>query len=175
MAVGGPETHAINEKIRARSMRVITDDGEQLGILDKDVALQMARERGVDLVEVAPTATPPVCKLMDYGKFKYQQKKKNHEARRKQSVISVKEVKFRPQTDDHDYDYKVRNARRFLEEGDKVKIKVFFRGREMIHPAIGERVLRRVIEDLSGVAKLEAVPQMDGGSRQMFAILAPMR
>lgn len=139
--------------------------------MDRDKAIEMASERGADLVEVAPNATPPVCRIMDYGKFKYEQKKKNQEAKKKQQTVSVKEIKLRPQTDKHDIDTKVRHVKRFLGDGDKVKFNVFFRGRERAHPELGESVLQRVFEQVSDLARIEAPPQMDG--RRMIMVIAP--
>ncbi len=142
-----------------------------MGILDLDKALEEARERGLDLVEVAPNATPPVCRLMDFGKFKYMQKKKSQEAKKKQQTITVKEVKLRPQTDDHDLATKIRHIRRFIGEGDKVKLNVFFRGREIAHPELGEEILRRVVDEVGDVARIESQPQME--NRRMIMVLAP--
>ncbi len=154
-------------------MRLIGLDGEQLGIVKLAQAFQLAEENDVDLVEIAPMAQPPVCRLMDYGKFKYQEQKRQHEARIKQKTIQVKEVKFRPATDEGDYQVKVRNARRFLEEGDKCKVTLRFRGREMAHQELGMRVLERVRDDLSDIAQVEAMPKLEG--RQMVMVLAPRK
>jgi translation initiation factor IF-3 len=165
------QTFRVNGQIRARSIRVVDDEGGQVGILDLPKAIEMARERGLDLVEVSPNATPPVCRIMDFGKFKYEQKKKSQEARKKQVVTTIKEIKVRPQTDKHDLEVKVRAVRRFLEEGDKVKFNVFFRGREYAHPELGEKVLRSILEAVKEQAKLEVPPQMDG--RRMIMVIAP--
>lgn len=154
-------------------VRVIADDGEQLGVMNTRDAVRIARERGLDLVEVAATAVPPVCRIIDFGKFQYEAKKKQNEAKKKQVTISVKEVKFRPGTDDHDYDFKMRNARRFLEEGDKVKSTIFFRGREMAHRELGAEVLARLEKDLAEVGEVEARPRMEGN--QMYFIFSPKR
>ena len=133
----------------------------------------MAEERMVDVVEISPTAVPPVCKLMDYGKFKYQEQKKAHEAKLKQKIIEVKEIKFRPQTDEHDYEVKMRNVKRFLEDGDKCKITLRFRGREMAHQEFGMRLLERVRDDVADISQVEAMPKMEG--RQMIMMLAAKR
>jgi translation initiation factor IF-3 len=152
-------------------VRVIADDGAQLGILPTDEALRRAEEKGLDLVEVQPTARPPVCKIMDYGKYKYEQKRKAAEMKKKQKVIEVKEVKFRPKTGTHDFDTKVRHLREFLAEGDKAKVTIMFRGREIVHPEIGHDVLKRVTEAISDVAMIELPPRMEG--RSMFMVVAP--
>lgn len=152
---------------------VVDDEGTQLGVLDTRTALGMARERGLDLVEVAPNADPPVCKFMDYGKFLYQQKKKAQEAKRNQTVIQIKEVKFRPKTDDHDYETKLKHIRRFLEGGDRCKVTVFFRGREIVHKDRGLMVLERVQQDTEDIAKVESKPTSEG--RTMTMMLAPVK
>jgi translation initiation factor IF-3 len=154
-------------------VRVIADDGAQLGILPTDEALRRAEEKGLDLVEVQPMARPPVCKIMDYGKYKYQQKRNAAEQKKKQKVIEVKEVKFRPKTGEHDFQTKVRHLREFLAEGDKGKVTIMFRGREIVHPEIGQDVLRRVAEAISDVALIELAPRMEG--RSMFMVVAPGR
>ena len=143
---------------------------EQLGILTIEAALTRANEEGLDLVEVSPMAKPPVCKIMDYGKFKYETKKKANEAKKKQVIVHLKEVKFRPKTEDHDYDFKVKNIRRFLEEGDKARVTIMFRGREITHKDIGQRILDDVVKDLKDIAIVETTPRMEG--RSMFMILA---
>jgi len=148
-------------------------DGEQLGIVNTAEAQQMAERNDVDLVEIAPTAAPPVCRLMDYGKFKYQEQKRQAEARAKQKIIQVKEVKFRPGTDEGDYQVKLRNLKRFLDEGDKAKVTLRFRGREMAHQEIGMRVLERVRDDLLELAVVEAMPKLEG--RQMVMVLSPKK
>jgi translation initiation factor IF-3 len=148
-------------------------DGEQLGIVNTAEAQQMAERNDVDLVEIAPTAAPPVCRLMDYGKFKYQEQKRQAEARAKQKIIQVKEVKFRPGTDEGDYQVKLRNLKRFLDEGDKAKVTLRFRGREMAHQEIGMRVLERVRDDLLDLAVVEAMPKLEG--RQMVMVLSPKK
>jgi translation initiation factor IF-3 len=148
-------------------------DNQPLGIVPTREALRMAEEADVDLVEIAPTAQPPVARLMDYGKFKYQEQKRAHDARLKQKIIQVKEVKFRPGTDDADYNVKLRNLNRFLEEGDKAKITLRYRGREMAHQEFGIRLLERIRTDLEGVGQVESMPKLEG--RQMIMIIAPKK
>ncbi|GAA5181387.1 translation initiation factor IF-3 [Niveibacterium umoris] len=154
-------------------MRLVGEDGEQLGIVPTRQALEMAEEAGLDLVEIAPLAKPPVCKLMDFGKFKYQESKKAHEAKLKQKQIQVKEVKLRPGTDENDYQIKLRNMTRFLQEGDKVKVTLRFRGREMAHQEFGVRQLERIKADLEAVGTVEQFPKLEG--RQMIMVLAPSK
>jgi translation initiation factor IF-3 len=154
-------------------VRVIGEEGEQLGVLDIRDAIRAAREKGLDLVEVAATADPPVCRIIDFGKFQYEAKKKANEAKKKQVTITVKEVKFRPGTDDHDYDYRMKHAREWLEGGDKVKATIWFRGREMTHRELGSRILEKLEKDLIEVGEVEARPRMEGN--QMFIILGPKR
>ncbi|WP_371931351.1 translation initiation factor IF-3 [Roseovarius sp. MMSF_3350] len=161
----------INDKIRVPEIRLIGADGENVGVVTPERAMGMAEEAGLDLVEISPNANPPVCKIMDYGKYKYEQQKRESEARKKQKVIEVKEVKFRPNTDTHDYDVKMRNVFRFLENGDKVKITLRFRGREMAHQDLGRDLLQRVAEDIKDIGKVENMPKMEG--RQMIMIIAP--
>ncbi|QJT11341.1 translation initiation factor IF-3 [Oceanidesulfovibrio marinus] len=161
-----------NNQIRARQLRVIDADGNQLGVLPKDDALRVARDQGLDLVEVAPNADPPVCRIMDYGKYKYQQQKKQQEARKRQSVIQIKEIKVRPKTDEHDYQTKLKHVRRFLENGDRVKVTVFFRGREIVHKDRGLIILQRMAEDTEDLAKVEQEPRAEGRTMSMF--LAPV-
>lgn len=148
-------------------------EGEQLGIMSIRAALQLAEEAGVDLVEIAPVAKPPVCRIMDYGKFKYQEQKRAHEAKLKQKQVQVKEVKLRPGTDENDYQIKLRNMTRFLEEEDKVKVTLRFRGREMAHQEFGMRQLERIKADLEAVGQVEQMPKMEG--RQMIMIIAPAK
>lgn len=152
-------------------MRVIADDGQQLGIIPTSEALRIAQEKGLDLVEVAPGAEPPVCRIMDFGKFKYQQQKKQQEARKKQTVIQLKEIKVRPKTDEHDYQTKLKHIRRFLDAGDRCKVTVFFRGREIVHKDRGLTILNRIVEDLGELAKTEQEPKSEG--RTMTMLLAP--
>lgn len=152
-------------------IRLIGADGENVGVVSPSVGLQMAQEAGLDLVEISPNATPPVCKVMDLGKFKYEQQKREAEARKKQKVIEVKEVKFRPGTDTHDYDVKMRNVMKFLESGDKVKITLRFRGREMAHQNLGLELLNRVRDDVDEIGKIDSMPKMEG--RQMVMMISP--
>lgn len=161
----------INEEIRAREVRVITADGEQLGVMSGRAAQQLAVERHLDLVEIAPTAKPPVCKIMDYGKFRYEQQKREKEARKKQKTFDIKEVKLRPGIEDHDFNVKYKNAVRFLEDGDKVKITIMFRGRELSHPELGEVLLNRMAQQLKEIAVVERVPKLEG--KNMIMIVAP--
>ncbi|WP_091995729.1 translation initiation factor IF-3 [Paraburkholderia lycopersici] len=167
------KSHRINGEISAPEVRLVGVDNEPLGIVKLADAFRMAEQQDVDLVEIAPQAVPPVCRLMDYGKFKYQEAKKQHEAKLKQKVIQVKEVKFRPGTDDGDYNVKLRNLVRFLEDGDKTKITLRFRGREMAHQEIGMRMLERLRTDLEEVGQVEQMPKMEG--RQMIMVLAPKK
>ncbi len=154
-------------------MRLIQDDGEQIGIVSIDEARERARDRGMDLVEVAPEARPPVVKMMDYGKYKYEAARAAREARKKQHTIKVKEVKFRPGIEDHDYTFKVAHVRRFLDEGNKVKLTMMFRGRQITHPELGLEVLKQVMVDLKEVAKVESHPNMEG--RAMSMVVAPLK
>ncbi len=163
----------VNEQIRISPIRLIQDDGEQIGIVSMDEAKERATERGMDLVEVAPEARPPVVKMMDYGKYRYEAQRAQREARKKQHVIQVKEVKFRPGIEDHDYEFKTRHARRFLEEGNKVKLTMMFRGRQVTHPELGLEVLKRVTGDLEDLGKVESQPSFEG--RMMTMIIAPLK
>ncbi|WP_434533743.1 translation initiation factor IF-3 [Chitiniphilus shinanonensis] len=163
----------INGEITAREVRLQGLDGEQLGIVSLAQAMALAEEAEVDLVEIAPTATPPVCRIMDYGKYKYEKSKKEHAAKQKQKQIQVKEVKLRPGTDENDYQVKLRNLVRFLEEGDKCKVTLRFRGREMAHQEIGLAQLKRVESDLTELAVVEQFPKLEG--RQMVMMLAPKK
>ncbi|MCA0376361.1 MAG: translation initiation factor IF-3 [Gemmatimonadetes bacterium] len=161
----------MNRQIRISPVRVIGADGSQLGILEVDAALSMAQELGLDLVEVAAAARPPVVRIMDYGKFKFEQAKQARLAKKKQHVIHLKEVKYRPGIDDHDFDTKTRHARKFLEDGNKVKVTLMFRGRQIAHPELGRAVVERVSQELADLAKVESAPTMEGKSMTM--ILAP--
>ena len=163
----------MNERIRAREVRVIGDEGEQIGIMAPLDALKMAREKNLDLVEISPTAQPPVCRIMDYGKFLYQNEKRDREAKKKQKTITVKEVKFRPGTEEADYQVKLRSIIRFLTEGDKAKVTLRFRGREMAHQDIGRKLLARVQNDLAVHAVVEQNPLMEG--RQMVMVFSPKK
>jgi translation initiation factor IF-3 len=160
----------VNERIRVREIRVIDESGTQLGIMPPQQALTLARQRGLDLVEVAATAVPPVCRIMDFGKYQYQEQKRAREAKRHQKIIEVKEIKFRPKVDEHDYQFKKKHIERFLADGDKVKATIFFRGREMAHPEIGRRILERLVQELEEVAVAETTPRMEGNT--MHTILA---
>ncbi len=161
----------VNEDIYARTILLIGDDGHKYGEIGTEEARAIAEEKGLDLVEVSPEAKPPVVKLMDYGKYKYEQQKKAAEARKKQKVIEIKEIKMRPTIDDHDYDVKMRSMRRFFDDGDKVKITLRFRGREMAHQHIGMELLNRIQKDTETFAKMEQWPKLEG--RQMMMVLAP--
>lgn len=163
----------VNERIRIREVRLIDEAGEQVGIVPTRDALEMARERGLDLVEVAPNAIPPVCRLMDYGKFRYEQSRKERESRRNQHVIELKEVRIRPKIDDHDLETKGRQAAKFLDAGDKVKLTVIFRGREMAHPDIGKGLLDQLADMLRPHGTIEAMPRLEGRAMVMF--MNPLR
>ena len=163
----------INDRIRARQVRLIGSDGTQFGVKTLPEALQIAREQGLDLVEVAAAADPPVCKIMDYGKYKYEQDQRRKESRKKASNVVIKEMKFRPKIDSHDYDTKMKHVERFLEEGSKVKLTIMFRGREMAHPELGRRILERVAERVAEIAIVESAPKQDG--RNMTMVLNPIR
>lgn len=154
-------------------MRVIDPDNEQLGILELEEALNQAEEQGLDLVEVSPNSDPPVCRIMDYGQYKYQQSKRQHEAKKNQKIIHLKEIKLRPKTEDHDFQFKLKHALQFMEAGDRVKVSVFFRGREMIHQNLGHRLLEKFIELSSEVANVEVPAKMEGRSLSM--VLAPRK
>lgn len=167
------KAHRLNEEITVPEIRLQGLEGEQLGIVSVRAALQMAEEAEVDLVEIAPTANPPVCRIMDYGKFKYQEQKRAHEAKLKQKQVQVKEIKLRPGTDENDYQIKLRNMTRFLEEGDKVKVTLRFRGREMAHQEFGMRQLERIKADVDAIGQVEQMPKMEG--RQMIMIIAPAK
>ena len=163
----------MNERVRAREVRVIGDEGEQIGIMPPFEALKMAREKNLDLVEISPTAQPPVCRIMDYGKFLYQQEKREREAKKHQKTITVKEVKFRINVDDHDYETKKNHVLRFLDEGDKVKATIFFRGREMTRQSLGRGILERLIKDVEHKGLVEFRPRQEGNT--LHLILAPKK
>lgn len=165
------ETFRINEEIKAREVRVVSNAGEQLGIMLVRDALRIASEQHLDLVEVAPNAKPPVCRIMDFGKYKYEQQKRDKEAKKKQKVITVKEVKLRPGIEDHDYNVKLKNVQRFLADGDKVKVTIMFRGRELSHPELGKEVLERIASELKDIVIVEREPKIEG--KNMMMILAP--
>ena len=166
-----PTGPRINEHIRVREVRLIDETGQNVGVVATIDARQKAQDAGLDLVEVSPDAAPPVCKILDYGKFKFQEQKKAAEARKNQKIVELKEIKMRPGIDDHDYDVKMRSIQRFFEEGDKVKITLRFRGREMAHTELGMDVLKRVKVDTEKIAKIESEPRFEG--RQMVMVLAP--
>ncbi len=162
----------VNQRIRIPEIRLIDEEGNQVGIIATSIAMQMAEERGLDLVEVSPGSRPPVCRIMDFGKYKYEQSKKAKEARKKQHQVVVKEVQFRPKTDDHDYRFKVRNIIRFLDHKDKVKVTMRFRGREMSHMDFAMQTFNRMLEDLEDHAKVEQKPKVEG--RTVVMILSPL-
>lgn len=161
----------INEEIRAREVRVIGSDGEQLGIMSGREAQQLAYEKHLDLVKIAPTAKPPVCRIMDYGKYRYEQQKREKESRKKQKTFDIKEVKLRPGIEEHDFNVKFKNAVRFLEDGDKVKVTIMFRGRELSHPELGEVLLNKMAAQLKEMAVVERQPKLEG--KNMIMIVAP--
>ena len=161
----------VNELITAESVRLVDEEGEMVGVVPLEEALERAVEAGLDLVEVSPNAEPPVCKIQDYGKVKYQEQKKKSEARKKQKTIEVKEIKMRPNIDTHDYDFKMKAIRKFIGEGDKVKVTIRFRGRELAHQELGKELLERVRSETDDEAKIEQFPAMEG--RQMIMVLAP--
>ncbi|NLY29572.1 MAG: translation initiation factor IF-3 [Firmicutes bacterium] len=161
----------VNSRIRARDVRVISPEGEQLGIMSIRDALRAAKERELDLVEVAPNARPPVCRIMDYGKYKYEQTKRQKEARKKQKVIAIKEVRMSPKIEEHDFQVKVKNAERFLKDGNKVKVSVRFRGREVVHSDLAKEMLLQMAKDIEHIAKIDRQPAIEG--RQMIMILSP--
>ena len=173
LAIAGTKEQRLNDDITYEQIRLVSDSGEQLGILSPDEARKIAEERGMDLVEIAPNAEPPVCRLMDYGKYLYASAKKKQESKKKQKQITVKEIKFRPGTDIGDYDIKVRNLTKFLDAGNKVKVTLRFRGREMAHQELGMEMLKRVEEDLKEIGVVEQMPKMEG--RQMVMVLAPVK
>ena len=163
----------VNERIRAPEIRLIGADGENIGVITPDRAMVLAEEAGLDLVEISPNAEPPVAKIMDFGKYKYETQKKESEARKKQKIIEIKEIKFRPNTDTHDYEVKMRSVVKFLEGGDKVKITLRFRGREMAHAELGRKLLERVADDVTELGKIEAIPRLEG--RQMVMMINPVK
>ena len=162
----------VNGRVTSEKIRLIDENGENVGVVTPSRAMMMAEDAGLDLVEISPNANPPVCKIMDFGKFKYEQQKRESEARKKQKIIEVKEVKFRPNTDKHDYDVKMRNVFKFLENGDKVKVTMRFRGREMAHQELGRDLLLRVADDTKETGKVENMPKMEG--RQMIMMIGPI-
>ena len=165
------DEHRINERIRVPQVRLIDENGGQVGVVPTHEALRMAREKGLDLMEVSPNAAPPVCKICDYGKFKYEKKKKDHIAKKKQTIIKVKEVQLRPQTEEHDLDYKFKNVRQFLVDGDKAKISIMFRGREITYVDQGYKIMKQLIEMVKDVGSVESHPKLEG--KKLIMILAP--
>ncbi|MCH8166625.1 MAG: translation initiation factor IF-3 [Proteobacteria bacterium] len=163
----------VNRQIRVPEIRLIDQDGENAGVVSPAAAMEMAEDVGLDLVEISPGASPPVCKIMDFGRFKYEQQKKAVEAKKKQKIIEIKEVKFRPNIDTHDYDVKMRSVTKFLGDGDKVKVTLRFRGREMAHQERGRDLLTKIAGDIEEIGKIEAMPKMEG--RQMIMVVAPQR
>ncbi len=161
----------VNREIRAQQVRVIDEEGQMLGVMTVPEAVRMAEDRGLDLLEIAPTATPPTCKIMDYGKWKYENKKKAAAARKKQTVVSIKEIQMRPRTDQHDFETKMKHARRFLLDGDKVKVTLRFLGRELAHQEVGHELIQRCIEYVKDLALVESAPKMEGKS--MFLMMGP--
>ena len=162
--------HRINHRIRAQEVRVIYE-GDQLGVMPTHQAIRAAEDKGLDLVEISPTASPPVCRIMDYGKFKYEEAKKKRQQKKRTTTFETKEIKFRPKTDDHDMDFKVKHVRRFLEEGNKVRLVIVFRGREMAHPQMGKNVLDRVVDRCKDIASVEVTPNLEG--KRMIMLIAP--
>ncbi|MDC0247879.1 translation initiation factor IF-3 [Pelagibacteraceae bacterium] len=165
----GPRT---NDRIRSSEVQVISSDGKNLGSYNTKDAIEMAKQEGLDLIEISPNAKPPVCKIIDIGKFKYDLQKKANKAKKKQKIINLKEIKLRPVTESHDYNFKIKNAQKFLEKGDKVKFTVKFKGREMQHTNLGNNLMKRIIEDVSKVGKVEANPKFEG--RQITMIIQPL-
>ena len=163
----------INHQIRIPQVRLIDSEGNQVGIVDTVEALRLSQEEGLDLVEISPTANPPVCKIIDYGKFNYEQQKKTREGKKKQHLIQLKEIRLRPNIEQHDFDFKVRNARKFIEHGDKVKATIMFRGREIVHQEIGRNVLNKMTEVLEDIAKLESPVKREG--RNIIAVYVPLK
>jgi translation initiation factor IF-3 len=173
LTIAQNKAHRLNEEITVPEVRLIGEEGEQVGVVSIRTALQMAEDAGVDLVEIAPLAQPPVCRVMDYGKFKYEESKRAHEAKQKQKQVQVKEIKLRPGTDENDYQIKLRNMTRFLQEGDKVKVTLRFRGREMAHQEFGMRQLERIKTDVEAFGQVEQMPKMEG--RQMIMMVGPSK
>ena len=165
----GPKT---NERIRAREVQVISSDGKNLGTLSTQEAINIAKQEGLDLIEISPNANPPVCKIIDIGKYKYDQQKKAHKAKKKQKIMNLKEIKLRPVTEIHDYNFKIKNAQKFLTKGDKVKFTVQFRGREMQHTDLGYNLMKRITDDTASLGKIEVKPKFEG--RQIIMIIHPL-
>ena len=167
-----PKGPRINDRIRSSEVQVISSDGKNLGVLNKEKAIEIAKEEALDLIEISPNANPPVCKIIDIGKYKYNLQKKANKAKRKQKIVNLKEIKLRPVTEIHDYNFKIKNAQRFLEKGDKVKFTVRFKGREMQHTHLGNELMTRIINDTSSVGKVEVQPKFEG--KQIIMIVQPI-
>ena len=167
-----PKGPKANERIRAREVQVISSDGKNLGTLSTQEAINIAKQEGLDLIEISPNANPPVCKIIDIGKYKYDQQKKAHKAKKKQKVMNLKEIKLRPVTEIHDYNFKIKNAQRFLTKGDKVKFTVQFKGREMQHTDLGYDLMKRITDDTASLGKIEVKPKFEG--RQIIMIIHPL-
>ena len=167
-----PKGPRANERIRAPEVQVISSDGNNLGIISTKKATEMAKEEGLDLIEISPNASPPVCKIIDIGKYKYDLQKKTNKSKKKQKIVNLKEIKLRPVTDVHDYNFKIKNAQRFLEKGDKVKFTVRFKGREMQHTNLGKDLMQRIIQDIIKVGKVEVQPKFEG--KQIIMIIQPL-
>ena len=167
-----PQGPKANERIKALDVQVIGSDGNNLGVMQLKQAIQQAREKGLDLIEISPNASPPVCKIMDMGKYKYDLQKKANQAKKKQKVVSLKEIKLRPGTEIHDYNFKIKNAKKFINKGDKVKFTVKFKGREMQHTELGKELMNRIIEETKDIAKVESQPKFEG--KQMVMIIQPI-
>ena len=167
-----PKGPRINDRSRSSEVQVISSDGKNLGVLNKEKAIAIAKEEGLDLIEISPNANPPVCKIIDIGKYKYNLQKKANKAKRKQKIVNLKEIKLRPVTEIHDYNFKIKNAQRFLEKGDKVKFTVRFKGREMQHTHLGNELMTRIINDTSSVGKVEVQPKFEG--KQIIMIVQPI-
>ena len=167
-----PKGPKANERIRAREVQVISSDGKNLGTLSTQEAINIAKQEGLDLIEISPNANPPVCKIIDIGKYKYDQQKKAHKAKKKQKIMNLKEIKLRPVTEIHDYNFKIKNAQRFLTKGDKVKFTVQFRGREMQHTDLGYDLMKRITDDTASLGKIEVKPKFEG--RQIIIIIQPL-
>ena len=167
-----PKGPRANERIRAPEVQVISSDGNNLGIISTKKATEMAKEEGLDLIEISPNANPPVCKIIDIGKYKYDLQKKTNKSKKKQKIVNLKEIKLRPVTDVHDYNFKIKNAQRFLEKGDKVKFTVRFKGREMQHTNLGKNLMQRIIQDINTVGKVEVQPKFEG--KQIIMIIQPL-
>ena len=165
----GPRT---NERIRAMQVQVISDDGENLGTLPTQEAINIAKQKGLDLIEISPNVSPPICKIIDVGKYKYDLQKKTNKAKKKQKIVNLKEIKLRPVTEIHDYNFKIKNAQKFLSKGDKVKFTVMFKGREMQHTHLGHKLMKRIINDTNALGKVEVQPKFEG--RQIIMIVQPL-